>query len=94
MPCRSVPGGGGVLVPVGGFWSRGDGHLQFFLGGLQFFGRVSNFSGGQSPIFGGVSNFLGGLQFFRERGSPIFRGVGGGGIRSTFGRYASYCNAF
>ena len=94
---ESGPGGSpnflGGLQIFGGF--------SKFLGGLQFFGGgggspnfwgVSNFSGG-SPIFFGVlqifgefSKFSGGLQFF-----------GGGvstGTRSTFGRYASYWNAF
>ena len=77
----------------------GDWCLQFFRGSPIFWG-VSNFSGGLqffgggvSPIFVGVSNFL--------RGSPIFQGgclqfFGGrvSGIRSMFGRYASYWNAF
>ena len=60
------------------------GCLQFFGGRVSpILGGVSNFSGGCGlQIFGG-----GGLQFFWGR-SPNF------GIRSTFGRYASYWNAF
>ena len=58
---------------------------------LQIFGGVSapNLGGVCSKFPGGVcSKFSGGclLQIFG--GSPIF------GIRSTFGRYASYWNAF
>ena len=47
-----------------------------------------------SPILGGgcFSKFLGGLQIFGGV-PPNFRRVSTG-IRSTFGRYASYWNAF
>ena len=80
--------------------------LQIFGGGclLQMFGGVPapNFRGGvPAPnfrggcllqIFGGgaCSKFSGGVPApnFRGGGPPIF------GIRSTFGRYASYWNAF
>ena len=69
-------------VHRGGVWSDpGGGVCYKFSGGclLQIFGGVS------APNFrGGVcSKFSGG-----GRGSPIF------GIWSTFGRYASYWNAF
>ena len=84
--------------------------LQIFGGSPNFWGvskflGVSNFSGGWSPNFQGVSKFSGGLQFLG--GLHIFEGVvsnfqgvskfSGGfstGIRSTFGWYASYWNAF
>ena len=94
----SAPNFGGVSTP--NFW----GGLLQILGGLSapnFWRGVSvpNFGGVSVPNFrGGVcSKFLGGclLQIFGEGvcsqfsgGSPIF------GIRSTFGRYASYWNAF
>ena len=72
---------GGVLQFLRGFSNFSGGVLQFFGEGvvLQFGGGISNFSG--------VSNFFGGV-------SPIFLGGVSTGIRSTFGRYASYWNAF
>ena len=102
MPCRSVPGGwvsqhalqvspGGVGIPacLAG-QSRGGGYPSM---------PCKSVLGG-SPIFRGVSNtppiFLGGEFFFDfcflwgytpPRGPDT-------GIRSTFGRYASYWNAF
>ena len=72
-----------VILSTGGSGPRGVSSREV----LQFFEG--------SPIF-----FGGGLQFFRGRGSPIFWGspifFGGvsTGIRSTFGWYASYWNAF
>ena len=79
---------GGVPAPIlGGYFFRGGG---IFFGGVPapiFFwgGACSNFLGG--GIFWGVPapNFRGGIFF---GGAPIF------GIRSPFGRYASYWNAF
>ena len=84
----------GGLVP--------GGYLQIFGGVLQIFRGVSNFSG-----MGGSSKFSEGSPIFRGRGSSKFLGVGrwgsskfwrgwgvSTGIRSTFGRYASYWNAF
>ena len=72
-----------------------------FRGGvLQIFGGGRNFGGG---IFGGGSSKFSGGVFFLGGVPPNFRGgflqifLGGGfstGIRSTFGRYASYWNAF
>ena len=59
------------------------GYLQIFGGGVPFLcvGVASKFSGGYLQIFGGVPpNFQGGVS------SP--------GIRSMFGRYVSYWNAF
>ena len=63
-------------------------------------GGSSKFSGVGVSFFGGVPpNFQGGVFFLG--GPPIFGGgvfLGGNtystGIRSTFGRYASYWNAF
>ena len=60
-----------ILLTVGVSKFFFGGGSPIFLGGLQFFGGVSNFLRG-SPIFlgglqifrGGFSNFLGGLQFF------------------------------
>ena len=56
-------------------------------------GRVvpaPNFRGGSAPNFGGgcLLQIFGGGVSGPGGGSPIF------GIRSTFGRYASYWNAF
>ena len=50
--CDSVNGGGVVVVWARGVVSNfsGGGCFQF-LGGLQFFGGVSNFSGGSSKFF-------------------------------------------
>ena len=48
---------GGSPIFRGGVWMG----VSNFLGGLQFFGGVSNFSGGSGP--GGVSNFSGGFDF-------------------------------
>ena len=59
----------------------GPGGSPIFLGVLQIFG-----GGVGLQIFGGF------LQIFG--GSPIFWGGVSSGIRSTFGRYASYSNAF
>ena len=74
---------GGVSAP--NFWGEGGCLLQIFFGGVS----APNFRGGGCLLqfFGGGSapNFQGG---WGARGSPIF------GIRSTFGRYASYWNAF
>ena len=54
--------------------------------------------GGFLQIFGGVSNFSGGEVSPNFRGEGFLQIFGGGGvstgIRSTFGRYASYWNAF
>ena len=104
--CDSVHGGGGVCSKFLGVCSKFSGGVSApnFGGGVcsKFFGGVS------VPIFrGGVcSKFWGGclLQFFRGVCSNFWGGVwskfsGGGGspifgIRSTFGRYASYWNAF
>ena len=82
-PKRSF-GQGNIFTPVchsvhgGGVWVSQHA-LQVSPGGVG------------SPIFRGwvVSNFsgVGGLQFFRG-------GLQDTGIRSTFGRYASYWNAF
>ena len=100
--CDSVHRGGGVWSgglqffggsPIlGGGVSNFSGDLQFFWGGsgLQFFGG--------SPIFGGAPIFRGGSrgEFFFD-----FCFLWGypppgpdTGIQSTFGRYASYWNAF
>ena len=72
------------------FWGSpnlGGGGSSKFLGGLQIFRGVSKFSVG-SPIFrGGVPPNFGGV------GLQIFGGVSIG-IRSMFGQYASYWNAF
>ena len=82
-------------VPASNF---GGGACSKFRGGVP----APNFRGGGVPapnfrggcllqIFGGVPapNFWGvPAPNFRGGGSPIF------GIRSTFGRYASYWNAF
>ena len=81
---RGVPPNfrGGCLVP-GGF-------LQIFGGFSKFWGGVGRgclvpegsskfFGGGSSKFSGGFSKFSGGVST---------------GIRSTFGRYASYWNAF
>ena len=95
-PKRSF-GQGNIFTPVCHSVHRGGGACSKFLGGclLQIFGggACSKFSGGcllqisggwgcLLQIFGGVPapNFWG--------GPPIF------GIRSPFGRYASYWNAF
>ena len=91
--CSKFSGGGGCLLQILG------GCLLQILGGVcsKFWGvSAPNFGGGwgvcvSAPNFWGdvCSKFLGGclLQIFLG-GSPIF------GIRSTFGRYASYWNAF
>ena len=71
-----------VILSTGGW----GGVCSKFLGGLlQIFGGgvCSKFSGGVS-----APNFQGGSAPNFRGGSPIF------GIRSTFGRYASYWNAF
>ena len=94
LPAATKLGQGNIFTPVcdsvniGGWSGPGEGVSPIFRGSLQFFGGVSNFSGGGwvgspifwgspifrgSTIFRGVSNFSGGLQFFRE--SPIFLGV-------------------
>ena len=55
-------------------------------GSSKFSGEGVSFLGGSSKFFGGSSKFSGGMSFF-----------GGGfstGIRSMFGQYASYWNAF
>ena len=85
----------------------GPGGLQFFggvspifQGGLQFLG-VSNFSGGLQ-FFWGISNFFGGVKggppsFFLLISAFVGDTPTPGpdtGIRSTFGRYTSYWNAF
>ena len=86
-----------VILSTGGVCSNflgegcapffGGGVLQFFGGVLQFFGGgVLQFLGGALIFRGGCSNFSGGVL-------EIFGGVSTG-IRSTFGRYASYWNAF
>ena len=92
--------GRGGLVPGG---------LQFF-GGSPIFQGVSNFSGVSNFLGGGVSNFLGGVWLRGGWGGPpnffffflflLSLGIHpplprpDTGIRSTFGRYASYWNAF
>ena len=63
--------------------STGGGGVVVWLGRFSKFWGFSKFSGGVSPIFGGSTNFRLGVSNFP-----------GGGIRSTFGRYASYWNAF
>ena len=98
-PKRSF-GQGNIFTSV--CLSTGGGACSKFSGGclLQIFGGVPapNFWGGPAPnfrggcllqIFGGVPapNFRGGLLQI-SGGSPIF------GIRSMFGRYTSYWNAF
>ena len=84
MPCKSVPRGWGLVPggsgPRGGVWSRG----------------VSNFFLGGGAVKGGPPNFLGGnffliSAFFGDTPPPLGPDTG---IRSTFGRYASYWNAF
>ena len=78
---------GGVSAPIfqGGVCSNFGGVCSKFSRGG---GVCSKFSGGSAPNFRGVcSKFWGGLLQILG-GSPIF------GIRSTFGRYASYWNAF
>ena len=57
---------------------------------------VSNFFGGVLQILGGLQIFGGGVsKFSGGGGSPNFPGGRVSiGIRSTFGRYASYWNAF
>ena len=92
-----------LRVSLGGVWSWGDifrGGLQF--GGLQFLGGSPIFWG--SPIFGGrVKGGKGDPQFFWGGNFFVISALWGytlpppgpdTGIRSTFGRYASYWNAF
>ena len=87
-------GGGLVLGGVFNFLgvSNFSGGLQF-LGGLQFFGGFQFFGGG---LKGGLPNFFGGGNFFLISAffgdTPLPPGPDTG-IRSTFGRYASYWNA-
>ena len=79
-PKRSF-GQGNIFRSVCHSVHRGGGACSKFGGGA-----CSKFSGGGVP----APNFRGGVPApnFRGGGSPIF------GIRSTFGRYASYWNAF
>ena len=81
----STGGGGRVSKLSGGASSKfSGGFLQIFFGGFP-------------PNLGGSSKFSGGVPpNFRGRGSSKFSGGGGVStrIRSTFGRYASYWNAF
>ena len=93
--CHSVHGGGsgpggvppnfrGGLVPGGSPNFQG---VSNFAGGfLQIFGVGGLVWSRGSPNFWGVSNFSGGFSKFSGGVST--------GIRSTFGRYASYWNAF
>ena len=91
--------GGGVPPNLGG--SAWGGSLQiFFLGGfLQIFGGGLP-GGGFPPNFGGGSAWGGFLQIFMgglPGGGDSSKFLWGGfspGIQSTFGRYASYWNAF
>ena len=84
--------GGGCLVPGRGVWSLGV--SKFFGGECLVLGGSSKFSGGCVSKFvggclvpGGSSKFSGGLQIFWGEGFST-------GIRSTFGRYTAYSNAF
>ena len=96
--CHSFCSQGGVCAPDFALIFRG-GAPDFALiwGGLFWGGFLQIFGGGSSRFWGGAPDF-----------ALIFRGgiLGGGcsskfsggvfstGIRSTFGRYASYWNAF
>ena len=89
--------GGGLQIFGGSPIFRGEGFSKFWGGSPNFWGVLQIFGGGLQ-FFRGVSKFSGGLQIFGgfskfSQGSPIFGGVSTG-IRSTFGRYASYWNAF
>ena len=95
---------GGCSRFCSNFWG-GAPDFALILGGCSRF--CSNFSGGGSSKFSGGGVFFGGVPpnfqggVFFGGGSSKFSGggyFGGGGfstgIRSTFGRYASYWNAF
>ena len=98
-------GEGGTRIPSRGGNPRGVGGMGANIQFCHIYRPKRSF--GQGNIFtpvchsvhrGGVSNFFGRVSNFG--GSLIFQGVSnffGGdvsGIRSTFGRYASYWNAF
>ena len=77
----------GVPAPNfgGGVFFRGGACSKFFWGEVP----ALNFGGCLLQILGGAcSNFFGGVPAPIFWGAPIF------GIRSPFGRYASYWNAF
>ena len=94
--CLAGPSGGGRSVP-GGWWVSQHA-LQVSPGGVWSLGESPIFWGSRIFQGGGVSNFFEGLQFFGEGESGPGGGRGWGlqffGIRSMFGRYASYWNAF
>ena len=106
VPAPNFRGGGGLLQIFGGVPAPNFGGVPApnFRGGA-----CSKFSGGvPAPNFGGVPapNFRGGVPAPNFWGGACSKFSGGGacskfsggspifGIRSTFGRYASYWNAF